>query len=271
MNTELSQLQFQFASAQDVIPQQDSVFNLGGGFLLKECSKCKIKKSIESFPKCTENKNGLFSWCKKCKSEYRKQQNFNHPELLIKEREQARKRRLANRKRYAEYSKKWQHKNPKKCREQGKKWRLKNSVKHRELIKAWALKNPDKIKKMRQRGGLKFRSTIKGNLSCKMGTQTWKSLHKNKASKSWKSYVSYTIEDLRKHLESKFTEGMTWNNMGKWHIDHKVPVSFFQYEKPSDQEFQYCWSLDNLQPLWALDNIKKGAKLLKTRNGKATG
>jgi hypothetical protein len=77
--------------------------------------------------------------------------------------------------------------------------------------------------------------------------------------------VGYNAEDLRKHLESKFTNGMNWNAFlrGEIHVDHLVPVSFFIYDKPEDQEFQYCWSLNNLQPLWAKDNWIKRNKLIK--------
>lgn len=54
-----------------------------------------------------------------------------------------------------------------------------------------------------------------------------------------------------------FTKGMTWENHGHngWHIDHIIPCSFFKYESFEDISFQYCWSLENLQPLWATTEI----------------
>ena len=55
---------------------------------------------------------------------------------------------------------------------------------------------------------------------------------------------------------------MTWKNHGKWHIDHIVPKSFFRYKNTDDVEFKYCWSLDNLQPLWAKDNFSKSDNLI---------
>ena len=72
--------------------------------------------------------------------------------------------------------------------------------------------------------------------------------------------LNYSIDDLKSHLESKFTLGMTWDNMGKWHIDHKKPESLFNYSSFEDAAFIECWSLNNLQPLWAIDNIKKSNK-----------
>jgi hypothetical protein len=58
--------------------------------------------------------------------------------------------------------------------------------------------------------------------------------------------------------------GMSWDLLlhGKIHIDHIVPISFFRYEKIEDQEFQYCWSLNNLQPLWAKDNLSKNKRII---------
>lgn len=99
-------------------------------------------------------------------------------------------------------------------------------------------------------------------LSNRIGTAMWESLKKNKHRRPWLSLVDYTLDDLRRHLESKFVDGMTWENMGQWHIDHRRPRSSFSYTKPEDAEFKECWSLANLQPLWAVENLRKGAKLL---------
>jgi len=73
--------------------------------------------------------------------------------------------------------------------------------------------------------------------------------------------VGYTIGELITHLESKFVEGMNWDNMGEWHIDHIYPESKFNYNSTSDSSFIECWSLNNLQPLWAKDNLSKGSKV----------
>lgn len=86
-------------------------------------------------------------------------------------------------------------------------------------------------------------------------------LKENKGGQHWEDLVGYTIEDLENHLETQFKEGMNWANYGDWHIDHIKPVSSFDFENPKDKEFQKCWALDNLQPLWAKENIKKGDKL----------
>ena len=57
---------------------------------------------------------------------------------------------------------------------------------------------------------------------------------------------------------------MTWDNYGKvWHIDHKIPLAVFNYTRPEDIDFKLCWSLKNIAPLGAIENMKKGAKIEK--------
>jgi hypothetical protein len=65
---------------------------------------------------------------------------------------------------------------------------------------------------------------------------------------------------LRKHIENQFKEGMTWENHGKWHIDHIIPCSKFDLIDPINQKI--CFNYRNLQPLWARDNIIKNNKIL---------
>jgi hypothetical protein len=61
-----------------------------------------------------------------------------------------------------------------------------------------------------------------------------------------------------------FKPGMTWENYGTyWHIDHKVPVVVHNFNRPEDIDFRLCWALRNLQPLEALENMKKQDKLDK--------
>lgn len=75
--------------------------------------------------------------------------------------------------------------------------------------------------------------------------------------------LGYTQNELKVYIESKFKEGMSWDNYGinGWHIDHIIPRSSLPYEFIEDDNFKKCWSLNNLQPLWAVDNLKKSNKL----------
>ena len=49
--------------------------------------------------------------------------------------------------------------------------------------------------------------------------------------------------------------------MGEWHIDHIVPLASFVIAGPDDPELRRAWALTNLRPLWAKDNMRKGAKV----------
>lgn len=75
----------------------------------------------------------------------------------------------------------------------------------------------------------------------------------------WRKELGYSFLDLKLHLEALFQPGMTWDNYGVWHIDHIKPRVLCKYTTIYDPEFQECWGLHNLQPLWGADNIAKGA------------
>ena len=82
---------------------------------------------------------------------------------------------------------------------------------------------------------------------------------KYKYSNVW-SYLDFTPDDFRKRFEGLFKGGMSWDNMGVWHIDHIRPVASFNYTTTECEDFKKCWALENLQPLWAADNYSKGNK-----------
>ena len=107
----------------------------------------------------------------------------------------------------------------------------------------------------------KQRSTVGGRLNHRMGTAIYYSLNGEKHGRRWETLTGYTAEDLRKHLESQFKEGMTWDNYGKWHIDHIIPLSRLYIDGTDDPTFKFAWSLSNLQPLWKKDNLKKANKI----------
>lgn len=68
-----------------------------------------------------------------------------------------------------------------------------------------------------------------------------------------------SIEELRDKLEAQFEEGMSWDNYGKWHIDHVRPLANFDLLDP--EQLRKVCHFSNLQPLWAEDNLRKGAKV----------
>jgi hypothetical protein len=119
----------------------------------------------------------------------------------------------------------------------------------------------------RQRALIKHylkRRAIAGQKLCDaMKAGIYLSLKTKKNGRKWESLVNYTATELMEHLEKQFQPGMTWENYGEWHVDHIQPRAAHYYIDSTDPDFQRCWALDNLQPLWASDNKLKSAKIVE--------
>ena len=108
-----------------------------------------------------------------------------------------------------------------------------------------------------------YRKDTQHQLSNALSSAVYVSLRKGKKGRHWEVLVGYTVAILMKHVEKMFTEGMSWDNYGKWHIDHIIPRVAFHYTSTDDIDFKRCWSLSNLQPLWARDNEVKHSTITK--------
>jgi hypothetical protein len=95
-------------------------------------------------------------------------------------------------------------------------------------------------------------------ISYYLRSRIWHVLKGKQKSQSTIKLLGCSIEQLKKHLEKKFTKGMSFSNYGKWHIDHIRPCVRFDLSKPSEQA--KCFNYTNLQPLWAKENLSKGEK-----------
>ncbi len=93
------------------------------------------------------------------------------------------------------------------------------------------------------------------------------------AGSNWFSSLGYTVDQLRDSIESKFTNGMGWHNKQDWHIDHVLPIRMFNLHGVDCKDFKECYSIDNLQPLWRNENIRKYHEVdkLLILNSKGTG
>lgn len=103
----------------------------------------------------------------------------------------------------------------------------------------------------------KYSNDIKRRISSCLRSRLNKALKGNIKSAGTIELLGCSIEELKKHLQSKFTEGMSWENYGQWHIDHVKPLANFDLTNKDEQK-QAC-HYTNLQPLWAEDNISKGS------------
>ncbi len=142
-----------------------------------------------------------------------------------------------------------------------KKWREAHPEYNRQAALKWRRNNIDKARNLQKVRNNKIRATPKGALNHAMYTTICKVLNGNKRNRNWESLVEYSVDQLKKHLERHFLPGMSWENRNEWHVDHIIPLSAFNYEKPEDIDFKRAWTLKNLQPLWKLENISKGKKL----------
>ena len=205
----------------------------------KKCIDCGIEKDKEDF--YTRPNGSFFGYCKICHQTRNNIWRKNNPEKTKECKDKWRKEHLEEHKEYTD------------------KYRKKYPDRYKETNRRWAKKHPEKMKESRN----KLRSTPKGNLSHRMTTALGRSLRRGKAGRSWESIVGFTADQLKIHLEKRFKDGMSWENYGEWHIDHKIPVSAFNFEKSEDIDFKRCWTLKNLQPLWRHANLQKHKKLEK--------
>lgn len=132
-----------------------------------------------------------------------------------------------------------------------KKYRIKNLDKLQKSSKLWKAKNPN-YKREKLKSDINFR--IKENLRGRL----YKAIKNNSKAKSTLKLLGCTIDELKAHITSLFLKGMTWDNYGKWHIDHIKPCSLFDFSKGEEQ--LKCFHYTNLQPLWAIDNLIKNNK-----------
>mgnify|MGYP001573329522 CR=1 FL=1 len=91
----------------------------------------------------------------------------------------------------------------------------------------------------------------------------YRSLKDNKNGRHWEQLVGWTLDELKIHLERQFRGSMGWINYGEWEIDHRIPISAFNFDCSDHIDFRRCWALSNLQPLWAKENLSKNDKLNK--------
>jgi hypothetical protein len=230
--------------------------------------------------------------CERIKAESREYRVKHREECAAKARERYHK----NREEIVARRREWRVKNPEKIAALNRKWRVKNreadlakqheryvnnrairSAKHREYYyqnreqslarhREWFKRNREKmaayaLKWHHER--VKTNPLYKAMRSCRR--RMLLALKGNfKVGRTF-DLIGCTPEQLREHLQSRFTEGMQWNNhglgKGKWHVDHIIPCASFDLSQESEQRRCFHWT--NLQPLWSHHNLVKGARLVK--------
>ena len=195
---------------------------------IKKCTRCKTVKKLAEFGKRKDRKSGYVSWCKKCKAEYQLE---------------------------------YQKDNRDERRAYHRKWHKENIGKERKRLRDYYNKDLERSRKMNRKKAIRYFSKPKNIISGRISAAIRKSLQVGKNNIRWEKLTGYDLKAITSHLEGLFKPGMTWKNIGKWHIDHIIPISLWEFKTPEDREFKQCWALVNLQPLWATDNMSKGARI----------
>ena len=231
---------------------------------MKVCTKCNVEKDFIDFSKQKKGKHGYRSTCIECDREYRKQYHLNNKEALNKK---SKTYRINNQNKLAEYNKKYRLENIKyykdyrlNNKENSKKYSQENSLKNKDRIniygKKYRLENKDMLNKKyyhRKKTDPLFK------LTCNIRNLIANSIKKRGFTKKSKTYqiLGCTFEEFKQHLEKQFIEGMNWDNRSLWHLDHIYPISLATDEEHLIRLNHYT----NFQPMWAIDNIKKGNKI----------
>ncbi|BDT79220.1 hypothetical protein [Polynucleobacter yangtzensis] len=234
----------------------------------KTCSKCQESKPLEMFRKNKTNKDGYSYECKVCCSARDKvyyKTNKEKVNVLSKAYYEANKDKLnIQRKVYREANKG-------KVKSINKAYYEANKDKIKAQNKAYYETNKDKVRatQIARKGANKERYLAK-RMSYISSRQKLDKLYELKnilRACVWKSFnrVGYTKKSktnqilgadwstVKAHFESQFKDGMSWENMGEWHIDHIIPMALAKTEEDAIKLNHYT----NLRPLWAKDNLSK--------------
>jgi hypothetical protein len=244
----------------------------------KVCKKCGVEKLLCEFVKDKSKKDGVRNVCKICNNiavkEYINKYVKNNPKKI---KNAQLKYREKNREKEVERSREYREKNLEKIKESQKlyywcnrekrlenreKWFEQNRERAAETQKKWFEQNREKINNVRrQNHHKKYQTDVLYKLKVNVRNRVKMFLKsKNFDLDINRTYdiVGCSPEDLRDYLSSKFIEGMSWENYGKWHIDHIIPISS---SKTKDDVYRLS-HYTNLQPLWKEDNLKKGNKII---------
>ena len=234
---------------------------------MRTCIKCGEEKPLtaEYFYRDKKSASGYFSYpCKICRNKSSKKWRKENPE---KSYNSSKKFREENPERFLAIQKKWREKNRESERLRASKYREANREKVRATHKKYYEANREqliaantKYKTERRRNDPTFK------LQCNLQRGLWGCLSGKSKKCRTLEYVGMDAPKLWKYFESKFTDGMTRENYGEWHVDHIRPLSSFDFDqfKQGSEEYENliheAWHYTNLQPLWAKDNMSKQGK-----------
>lgn len=204
----------------------------------KICTICELNKNVDEFPKCNPCKDGYRNQCKEC----------------IKD------RNIKWREENPEYHRDWVSNNKEKDTLRKKIHYELNREKYIQNSNDYRKNNKDRVNKvvsdyMKKR--FSEDEVFKLTFTVRSRIRNFLKLSGGVKKDTTFDLIGCSPTELVKHIEDKFTDGMTWDNHGEWHIDHIIPLS----SAKDYDELKKLSHHTNLQPLWAKDNLTKSNKL----------
>jgi len=222
---------------------------------MKICTGCKIEKLPNEFGKSNKTKDGLYYLCKSCKKSKSKRYYELNSQFI---KSKVEKYRNNNLEKVKDMVKKYQLKNEDKIKEYKTLYYIENSEYYSIKGKERYLNNKNNTtfkekrnnyqKERRKNPLFRFKEGISRLIHFTLKSRGYKKRYKSE------EILGCTIVDFKNYIESKFTEGMSWDNYGKWHLDHVTPISYATDENETIKLNHYS----NYQPMWMMDNLKKG-------------
>ena len=171
-------------------------------------------------------------------------------------------------------------------KEYAKEYRYKNKEKLYADFLEWKENNPERMKELRQKNYEKrkpnrkqerkkyqlvanarqkerYKNDVTFNIRRRLSASLHQSLKLAGVRKTRRTFelIGCSPQQLKEHLEKLFLPGMSWDKRSEIHVDHIIPIASFDLSNLEQQK--KCFHYTNLQPLWAVDNIKKGAKIIQ--------
>jgi len=159
-------------------------------------------------------------------------------------------------------SREWRKNNPEKYKAGAEDWYARNREHTINKAKKWNKENPDKANAATRKYVKKsnyykerYHTDIEFRLRVILRNRLLQSVRTNARAGSAVKDLGCTVSEFKEYLESRFTSGMTWDNMGDWHIDHIKPL--VNFDLTNVEQFKEACHYTNLQPLCKEDNLKK--------------
>lgn len=210
---------------------------------IKTCKSCGDEKPIDSFHVDSKSRDGRHASCKRCRKKYTDKYNSQNRDR-INARQREYNKIPTVRDRHKIWCSQYYQENKESISKRKTEWVENNRDKVRESSKKSqrrALKDPVKAEKHRMRSRIAMAVSSNG--------------FRNKP--KTEKLIGCSWVDFLAHIESLFRDGMSWDNRHLWHIDHIVPLDSAQ----TIEEMSALCHYTNLQPLWARDNLSKGARV----------